>query len=64
MLLVGDLYQLPPVMQCPIFQNHKIKEPGDMAPSPWHTFMLHQLGQIMRQKDIQFSNLLNVVRMK
>ena len=21
MLLVGDLYQLPPVMQCPIFQN-------------------------------------------
>ena len=64
MLLVGDLYQLPPVMQCPIFQNHKIKEPGDMAPSPWHTFMLHELGQIMRQKDIQFSNLLNVVRMK
>ena len=35
-----------------------------MAPSPWHTFMLHELGQIMHQKDIQFSNLLNVVCMK
>ena len=64
MLLVGDLYQLPPVMQCPIFKQHKIRKPGDMAPSPWQTFILHKLTQIMHQKDIDFSNLLNVVHMK
>ena len=64
MLLVGDLYQLPPVMQRPIFQTPKIKEPGDLAPSPWQTFVLHELTEIMRQKDISFSKLLNIVRMK
>ena len=64
MLLVGDLYQLPPVMQCPIFKQHKIQQPGDMAPSPWHTFILHELTEIMHQKDVKFSNLLNVVKME
>ena len=64
MLLVGDLYQLPPVMQCPIYEQCKIREPGDMAPSPWHTFLLHELTQIMHQKDMQFSDLLNVVRIR
>ena len=64
MLLVGDLYQLPPVMQSPIFSQQKIKQPGDMAPSPWHTFSLHELTQIMRKKGLKFSNLLNVVCMK
>ena len=63
-LLVGDLYQLPPVMQWPIFQQPKIRKPGDMAPFPWHSFALHELTQIMHQKDTKFSNLLNVICMR
>ena len=47
MLVVGDLYQLPPVMHCPIYQQTVIREPGDMAPLLWHTYMLHELKQIM-----------------
>ena len=61
MLVVGDLYQLPPVMQCPIYQQTVIREPGDMASLLWHTFMLHELKQIMHQKDPEFSKMLNVV---
>ena len=64
MLVVGDLYQLPPVVQCPIYQHTVIKEPGDMAPLLWHTFMLHELKQIMCQKDPEFSKMLNVVSVK
>ena len=64
MLLVWDLYQLPPVMQCPIFQQPSIRRPGDMAQSSWHTFILHELKQIMCQQDTNFSNMLNVIWMK
>ena len=63
-LVVCDLYQLPPVMQCPIYQQTVIREPGDMAPLLWNTFMLHELKQIMHQKDPEFSKMLNVVRVK
>ena len=66
MLVFGDLYQLPPVMQCPIpiYQQTVIKEPDDMTLLLWHTFILHELKQIMHQKDPEFSKMLNVVCVK
>ena len=64
-LAVGDLYQLPPVKSCAIYKRpNVIREPGDLAPLPWHDFELHELTQSMRQKDIEFSKVLNVIRVK
>ena len=64
-LAVGDLYQLPPVKSCPIYKRPSvIREPGDLAPLPWHDFELHELTQSMRQKDIEFAKVLNVIRVK
>ena len=61
-LAIGDLYQLPPVKSCPIFKHPSvIHEPGDLAPLPWHDFKLHELTQVMRQKDQAFADVLNVV---
>ena len=59
-LAVGDLYQLPPVGQCPIYKKPcVIQKPGDLAPLLWHDFLTHDLDQVMRQKDIDFATALN-----
>ena len=64
-LAVGDLYQLPPVKSCPIYKRPKvIREPGDLAPLPWHSFQFHELTQSMRQKDTEFAKVLNVIRVR
>ena len=62
-LAVGDLYQLPPVVQCPRYKKpHFIQEPGDLAPLLWHDFLTHDLDQVMRQKDIDFATSLNNIQ--
>ena len=38
-----------------------ICEPGDLAPLPCHDFKLHELTQVMQQKDKAFADVLNVV---
>ena len=64
-LAIGDLYQLPPVRSCPIFKHPSvIHEPGDLAPLPWHDFKLHELTEVMWQKDHAFANVLNVVHVQ
>ena len=56
-LAVGDLYQLPPVMAPPIFEHSKhIQSLTDLAPLVWDKFQLHEITQIMRQKDKEFCN--------
>ena len=62
MLLVGDLYQLPPVCATPIYKYPDINSICDMQDLLWHDFKLHELTQIMRQKDREFALLLNSLR--
>ena len=62
-IVVGDLFQLKPVMGNWIFQD-LTKAYGALAPNLWHDhFKLFELTQIMRQKDDQqFAELLNRLR--
>ena len=47
-LAVGDLYQLPPVGQCPIYMPpNTINTLNDFAPNGWETMKLHELTQTM-----------------
>ena len=61
-LVVGDLYQLPPVGQCPIYMSPQIVHTlNDIAPNGWEKMQLCELTQSMRQKDIKFVNCLNKI---
>ena len=56
-LAVGDLNQLPPVGQCPIYMSPQIVHMlNDIAPNGWEKMQLHELTQSMRQKDMKFVN--------
>ena len=55
-IAVGDLYQLPPIRQKPIFADYNLCH-------PWHCFKMIELDEIMRQKgDLKFTELLNRCR--
>ena len=61
-LAVGNLYQLPPVGQCPIYMFPQIVcILNDIAPNGWEKMQLHELTQSMRQKDMKFINCLNKI---
>ena len=61
-LAVGDLYQLPPVGQCPIYMSPQIVHTlNDIAPNGWEKMQLHELTKSMRQKDMKFENCLNKI---
>ena len=64
MLAVGDLYQLEPVAQFPVYKSvDKPYNCDQFAPLDWHDFKFHELTQMMRQKDDQdFANKLNSIR--
>jgi hypothetical protein len=61
-VVFGDLYQLPPVMQQFVFKP--VSDPYvNLYGSLWKQFLLVELKQIMRQnEDLRFANLLNRVR--
>ena len=43
-LAVGDLYQLPPVAQCPVYmQPHNINTLNNFASNGWEKMQLHEL---------------------
>ena len=61
-LAVGNLYQLPPVGQCPIYMSPQIVHTlNDIALNGWEKMKLHELTQSMRQKDMKFVNCLNKI---
>ena len=61
-LAVGDLYQLPPVGQCPTYMSpQNVHSLNNIAPNGWEKMQLHELTQSMRQKDIKFINCLNKI---
>ena len=60
-IAVGDLHQLPPIQQKPIFCNYG-NDVYNLS-HPWHKFKMIELVEIMRQKDDQpFIELLNRLR--
>ena len=60
-IVVGDLYQLPPIRQRPVFDEYKNHVPN--LCHPWSLFQMIELTEIMRQKDDQpFTELLNRFR--
>ena len=63
LLAVGDLYQLPPVAVSPIYMNpRKAQTLSDMAPNGREMMQLHELTQIMRQKDNAFAEAFDRIR--
>ena len=61
-LAVGDLYQLTPVGQSPIYiSSHTAHNLDDFAPNGWEDIKLHELTEIMRQKDIHFAQSLSKI---
>ena len=61
-LAVGDLCQLPPVGQSPIYLSpHTAHTLGDFTPNGWEDMKLHELTEIMRQKDLHFTQNLNKI---
>ena len=59
-LAVGDLYQLPPIGQCPIYMSPQtVHTLNNIAPNGWEKMQLHELTQRMRQKNMVFVNCLN-----
>ena len=46
--------------QCPIYTNpKKVCAPGDMAPLLWDDFVIHELTDVVLQKDTVFADALN-----
>ena len=61
-LAVGDLYQLPPVGQRPIYMAAQtINTLNGFAPNGWEKMQLHELTQTMQQKDKFFAKCLNAI---
>ena len=61
-LAVGELYQLPPVGQCPIYMSPQtVHTLNNTAPNGWEKMQLHELTQSTKQKDIKFVNCLNKI---
>ena len=61
-LAVGDLYQLPPVGQCPIYMSPQtVHTLNDISPNGLEKMQLHELTESMRQEDMKFVNSLNKI---
>ena len=61
-LAVGDLYQLSPVGQSPIYISpHTAHTLDDFAPNGWEDMKLHELTEIMQQKDVHFAQNFNKI---
>ena len=62
-LAVGDLYQLPPVGKSPVHMHPgTVHTLDDFAGNGWEKMQLHELTDIMQQKDMSFAECLNNIR--
>ncbi|VDI08682.1 ATP-dependent DNA helicase PIF1 [Mytilus galloprovincialis] len=67
-LAVGDMFQIPPVRECRIYDtspSHNLDEMGVLLSNLWtNNFQFHELKIIMRQKDdLPFAATLNRLRL-
>ena len=64
-LVVGDLFQLPPVASAPVYMAPKNPRTlNDLAPNGWDEFKLHELTEVMCQKDDCFVSALHNIRVQ
>ena len=64
-LTVSDLFQLPPVASMPIYvPPQNVNSLDDLTPNGWEQFQLHELTEVMRQRNMTFANALNNIRVK
>ena len=62
-LVVGDLFQLPPVASSPVYMAPRnARTLNDLAPNGWDEFRLHELTQVMHQNDLTFVTALHKIR--
>ena len=63
-LVIGDLFQLQPVMDAYIFKDMDNLEYGILSPNIWQElFKMFELHEIMRQRESkQFAEMLNRLR--
>ncbi len=63
-IAIGDLFQLPPVMDGYVFKDYDDFEYGILAPNTWkELFRMFELTEIMRQRESkEFAELLNRLR--
>ena len=63
-IVLGDLFQLEPVMDAYVFKDMKNSEYGALAPNLWRElFTMFELDEIMRQRESkEFAQLLNRLR--
>ena len=63
-IAVGDLFQLPPVMDSYIFKDMNHSEYAILAPNLWNElFKMFELDEIMRQRESkEFAEMLNRLR--
>lgn len=59
MLVVGDLMQLNPVGEKPVYKSHTTIYAA-LVSSPWELFSLYELKQI---EDPRFANILSRIRL-
>ena len=64
-LAVRDLYQLAPVMQRQVFcRNYSdVGCASDLVPIIWDKFLFHELTQVMHQRNSNFAEMLNLIRL-
>ena len=61
-LVVGDLFQLPPVASSPVYMTPcNAWTLNDLAPNGWDEFRLHELTQVMCQNDLTFVTALHKI---
>ena len=59
-VVVGDLHQLPPVMDVPVFKSPNVAPTSALVYSVWNIFEFYELTQVMRQKnEVKLINALN-----
>ena len=62
-IICGDLYQLPPVTERPVYMHDSSYIQGILGLELWRTFCMAELTEAMRQRgDVQLIDLLNQAR--
>ena len=63
-MAVGDLYQIPPVGQSPIYISpHTAHTLDNLTPNGWEDMKLLELTKIMSPKDVHLAQNLNKIQL-
>ena len=63
MLAVGDLMELHPIKEPPLYYEPNHLSPSDMEPLLWDDVMVHELDEVMGEIDDGYRDMLHVIRL-